>query len=173
VRRVQTKEDPSALPKKSRALSLQIRDVKRLLDRYKDDESQKNLGERLERLLRRSDHKAQRKLETSDAKRHDDQTRKARFLELKKLEKRLKKTEDEDVKALILNDIEYIKTFPRGLPYLSLFTVDLDDEMRGKRDELRKKAAIRRLTRATDEKDDSEPLHDDFFAEEAEHDDSA
>jgi hypothetical protein len=160
-RRVVKKVDEPAVPKKQRSLSLRIRDVRRLMERYKDEESQKRLSERLSRMLRRSEYKAQQRALRGEEKIIEDKSRKAKIVELKKLETRLKKTSDDEIRNLMLNDIEYIKGYPVGTPYISLFDNALSDAEKSKRDELRKQAALRRMNRADLNAEDD--LDDDFF----------
>jgi hypothetical protein len=160
------KKDPAkAAAKKPKPLYSRIRDVRRLMMKFTDEENQKRLQERLDALLQKQSFKTERKQEVDELRVRITRSKKARLIEFKKLEKKLKRTEDENTRELLSNDLEYIRSYPKAKEYLPLFDAKISDKDMSERDELRKEAALRRMqgkgTEATGMGDLEE---DDFFA---------
>jgi hypothetical protein len=158
----------AGLPKKSRSVSNRMRDIKRLLGKVTAADAKEALERKLKSLETRAEENEQEKEQNVAIQK----SRQARFLDMKRLQKRLKKAENEEQEQLIRNDIEYIKSFPSGKPYLSLFDSKLSEASKTERDALRRKAAIT-LRERRDENGSDSLDNDDFFqgANEDENDD--
>jgi len=158
--------------KKSRSISNRVRDVKRLLAKVTDEEMKRALQSKLERLNRKFELKEKQDV----LKKLSEKNRKIQFIDQKKLEKRLKRSKDEEETELIKNDMEYVRTFPKDRRYISLFDSSLDEETKKERDDLRIQAAVARAKRKESETSeagsDQEGFGDDFFKEEAEEQDA-
>jgi len=161
-------------PKKSRSVSNRLRDAKRALARASSDDAKSALLNNMERFQQRMEENERMREEKSIA----EKNRKFQFLDKKRLEKMLKRAEEDDEKLKLEADLHYIKVFPVGKRYVSLFDDKLSSSKLAEREKMREvamkdwliqKEKMIRRSGAHEENiesvNDDDEERDDFFTE--------
>ena len=172
------KQTPAANSAKPKSLSNRLRDTKRALAKLdkagkssSDAEKKSVLGEKLSKLTSQKERQNEEQL----VKREIERMRKVKFLELKKVQRKLAKVDDSTERRELLVELEYNKNFPSEKPYIPLYSDKISEMQRADQEKLLAKARKRVNTKEEDrvekeadssdsegEEDDDE-VKDDFF----------
>ena len=164
-----------SLPRVKKSLKNRIRDLRRQIMKQEkggDESKVAALREEMASLSREDDEGARLRKKAEKEKRLASRYHKVKFFERRKLERKLgalrRQENVQDQIAQVLEDLRYVKYYPKDKKYLSLFGGnDADDAKTNARRQRMRLIALQAAKDAGDDHDDhmADDQNDDFFVD--------